>query len=149
VTAGFHGEFTFTFSVRRNIAVFGAPNSVANFDCAAVRRACNLTIAGSESQPTTSRGLTFSPRLASVTPAIFADPDIGLHDHQGVKVTLRGFTPNQPVQIVECSGEAIEGNADLSYCDYTTVQTVTPTGATLDTKFIVRAVVGGQGGLVD
>jgi hypothetical protein len=148
ITAGLHGEFSFTFSVRRHIAAFSSPNGATNFDCGAIRRSCALTIRGSETQPTISRGLTFNPRLSAVVPAIIIDPKYDLRDNQSIAVTLHGFTPNQPVRIVECSGEAITEN-DLSYCDYTTVQTGTPTVSDLRTRFTVRAVVGGQGGLVD
>ena len=149
VTAGFHGEFSFTYSVRRKIAALVGPNGTTSIDCAAIPHPCELRIQGSESQPPTSIGLNFNSHVLAVAPAIVADPTTGLRDNQGITAVLRGFTPNQPVQIVECSGEAITENGNLSYCDYTTIQTVTPTGAPLGTRFVVRAVLGGQGGLVD
>jgi len=149
VTAGFHGEFRFTFFVRRNIAAFVGPNGAASIDCSAIPHPCELRIQGSESQPPVSVGLNINSHVPAVRPSIVADPKIDLRDNQRIAAVLRGFTPNQPVQIVECSGEAITENGDLSYCDYTTIQTVTPTGTSLGTRFVVRAVVGGQGGLVN
>jgi len=148
ITAGFHGEFSFTYSVRRKIATLFGPNGATNIDCSAIPHPCEIRIQGSESQPPTSIGLNFNNDVL-VTPAIFADSGTGLLDNQSITTGLRGFTPYQPVQIVECSGEAITENGDLYYCDFTTLQTVTPTGTSFSTRFVVRAVVGGQGGLVD
>jgi hypothetical protein len=147
ITAGFHGEFSFTYFVRRKIAAFFGPNGATNIDCAAIPHPCEIRLQGSESQPPTSIGLNFNHDVL-VTPIVFADSGTGLRDNQSLPVVLRGFTPYQPVQIVECSGEAIE-NGDFTYCDYATIQTVTPTGASFATRFVVRAALGGQGGLVD
>lgn len=149
VTAGFTGAFTLTYTVRRNLATFVAPTGATNLDCATQPATCELTVQGSQSQPATNIALTFDPNIPAVTPTIGAAPNTGLNDNQLVTVSLAGFTPNQQVQIIECSAEAVsEGNA--SYCDYTTGQSVTPTGtSTLQTTFIVRTVLGGQNGLED
>jgi hypothetical protein len=148
ITAGFHGEFSFSYSVRRKIATLFGPNGATNIDCSAIPHPCEIRIQGSASQPPVSIGLNIDNRVL-VTPAILADSGTGLRDNQHLDVGLRGFTPYQPVQIVECSGEAITENGDLSYCDFTTLETVTPPGASLGTRFVVRAALGGQGGLVD
>lgn len=154
VTADFHGAFTFTYTVRRNLAVFVAPTvptgptSATDVDCATKATLCELTIQGSSSQPATTIGLTFDPNTPTVTSTITATPNTGLSDNQPVTVSLTGFTPHEAVQVIECSAEAIsEGN--LSYCDYTTGQTITPTAASSDTTFVVRAVLSGQTGLDD
>ena len=146
VTAGFKGEFTLTYSVRRDItSVSSTP--ATSIDCAT--NACELTIQGTQSQPTTNLPLTFDPNIPAVTPTITANPNTSLTDNQNIAVSLTGFTPDQPVQIIECSSDAIN-ESNFGYCDYNTGQTVTPTGPTsAQTSFVVRAVLGGQAGLVD
>jgi len=147
VSAGFKGEFTLTYTVRRDIAAFVSPTGPTTVDCAT--NACELSVQGSPSQPTINLALTFDPNVPAVTPTITAVPNAGLTDNQEITVSLAGFTPNQPVQITECSSDAItEGN--VGYCDYNTGQTITPTGtATTETSFVVRAALGGQSGLAD
>jgi len=146
VTAGFTGAFTLTYTVRRDItSVSSTP--ATSIDCAT--NACELTIQGSPSQPTTDLPLTFDPNVPAVAPTITANPNTGLTDNQNIAVSLTGFTPDQPVQIIECSSDAIT-EANLGYCDYTTSQTITPTASTTtQTSFVVRAVLGGQSGLID
>jgi hypothetical protein len=149
VTAGFHGEFTMTFAVRRDITAFVTAPGPTKFDCATKVGACELAIQGSQAQPQTKVALGFNPNVKAITPSITAAPDTGLHDNQSITVSLRGFTPNQPAQIVECAAEAIrEGN--LSYCDYNTLQLATSAGSvTTRSSFVVRKVIGGQAGLVN
>ena len=148
VTAGFHGDFTLTYAVRRDIAASVSPGGATSVDCAI--NPCELTVQGSQSQPTISHALTFDPNVPAVTPTIAAAPNTGLTDNQQVTVSLDGFTPSQPVQIVECSADAISEGNNFGYCDYNTSQTVTPTGPTsIQTSFVVRAVLNGQSGLVD
>lgn len=148
VTAGFRGDFTLTYAVRRDIAASVSPGGATSVDCAI--NSCELTVQGSQSQPTISHALTFDPNVPAVTATIAAAPNTGLTDNQQVTVSLDGFTPRQPVQIVECSADAISEGNNFGYCDYNTSQTVTPTGPTsIQTSFVVRAVLNGQSGLVD
>lgn len=147
VTAGFTGAFTLTYPVRRDITstTTTGPTSV---DCAT--NGCELTVQGTPSQPTTNLPLAFDPNVPAVTPTVTATPNVGLTDNQQITVSLDGFTPDQPAQIIECSADAITEGDNLSYCDYTTGQAVTPTGpTTTQTSFAVRAVIGGPDGLVD
>jgi len=139
-----------TYFVRRTIAAASSPTGPTNVDCATAPDVCELTVQGTPSQPTTTVALAFDPNIAPVAPTITADPNTGLTDNQNVVVSLQGFTPDEPVQIVECSADALtEGNI-FSYCDYTTAETITPTGPQLaQTAFVVRAALGGQGGLED
>jgi hypothetical protein len=147
ITAGFTGEFTVTYTVRRDISAFVSPTGPANVDCAT--NACELLVQGSQSQPPDTLPLTFDPNVPAVTPTITAVPNSGLTDNQQITVALSGFTPNQPVQIIECASDAIT-ETNLGYCDYTTGQSVTPSGpTTVQASFVVRAVLGGQGGLTD
>jgi len=149
VTAGLHGDFALTSSVRRTISVY-TPTGLTSVNCAAAAGTCNLTVRGTASQPTKALALDFDPNAPAVAPAITANPNTGLTDNQSIPVSLDGFVPNQPVQLIECSAEAVSGSGNLSYCDYTTIQTTTPTVlGTFQTSFVVRAAVGGQGGLVD
>ena len=63
---------------------------------------------------------------------------------------MNGYTPEQPVQVIECSNEALTEPNGFSYCDYSTAQIITPTGPqTAQTSFVVRAVLNGQDGLQD
>jgi Neocarzinostatin family len=150
VTAGLHGEFTLTYAVRRDIVAYIAPTGNTTIDCASAAGACALTIQGTQSQPTTAIALGFDPSVPAVTPTISADPNTSLSDNQTVTVSLQGFTPNQPAQIIECSAEAVDETPNLGYCDYTTGQNVTPqAGPAFQTQFVVRSVIGGQGGLTD
>ncbi len=147
VTAGFTGAFTLAYTVRRDITSV-ATTGATIVDCAT--NACELTVQGTQSQPTTDLPLTFDPNVPAVSPTITAIPNTGLSDNQNIAVSVSGFTPNQPVQIIECSADAITEGDNLGYCDYTTGQTVTPTGpSALQTSFVVRASLGGQAGLVD
>jgi hypothetical protein len=144
VTAGLHGAFTLTYYVRRDIAPTGT-----TIDCATKPVACELLFQGTPSQGPTRRGLTFDPNSPAVPPTIAADPNTGLADNQHITASISGFTPYEPVQIIECSADAIS-ESNLGYCDYTTGQTVTPTGPdTLQTGFDVRASIAGQAGPVD
>ncbi len=71
-------------------------------------------------------GLTFNPKVPPQTPTVFAVPATGLKDHQVIKVTGAGMTPNNGVQIAECAA----GPASYATCEYSTtifVQTG-PTG---------------------
>ena len=149
VTAGFHGEFTVSFAVRRDINTFITGPGATKFDCATKVGACELAIQGSQAQAPTNVRLGFNPNVKAITPTISVSPNTGLHDNQSVTVSLRGFTPNQPAQIVECSADAISEN-NLSYCDYNTLQSATSGGSlTTRSSFSVRKVIGGQGGLVN
>jgi hypothetical protein len=95
-------------------------------------------------------GLTFNPTVKAVSPSISASPGTGLRDNQPISVVLRGFIPNEPVNVVECAADAISEGGNLSYCDYTTSQTTSPAGfgATTTTTNVHRAIAG-QDGLVD
>jgi len=94
--------------------------------------------------------LSFDPNIAPIPPTITADPNTGLTDNQNVVVSLQGFPPDRPVQIIECSADALTEGINFSYCDYTTAETVTPTGPQLvQTAFVVGAARAGQGGLED
>ena len=149
VTAGFHGGFTVTYSVRRDVAVYVAPTGTENVDCAAKTGTCELTVQGTPSQQPVNVPLTFDAGTPPVTPAITATPNTGLTDNENVAISLDGFVPNQQVQIVECSADAIS-EANLSYCDYSTGQVTSPTSSHgASTTFVVRSVIGGQSGLVD
>jgi hypothetical protein len=79
---------------------------------------------------------------------VSASPDTGLADNQRVAVTLGGFTPDHPVQLVECTEEAVT-EADLSYCDSATAIVTTPGAPTAQASFVVRAVVRASNGLED
>ena len=149
VTVGFHGEFTINYPIRRVIAPVVGPTGPTSTDCATTPGACELTIQGTQSQPAITIALTFDPNVPAVTPTVTAAPSTGLTDNESITVSLQGFTPNQPVQLIECSDEAAsEGN--FAYCDYSTGQTTTPTGPNaIQTPFVVHAVLGGQEGLVD
>ncbi len=146
VTAGPKGAFTFTDYVRRSINPGGTANST---DCAANPGACELLLLGTPSQPPVHLKLTFDPNTPAVPITINASPNTGLGDNQEVTVTVGGFTPYQQVQITECSAEALTNN-NLSYCDATTTQTITPTAPTAtQTHFVVRSAINAPDGLVD
>ena len=149
VTAGFHGEFIMTFSARRNVAAFEYPIGATNTDCATKAGLCELVVQGTQSQDPVTAGLTFNPTVKAVLPGITAAPATGLHDNQAVSVLLHGFIPNESVIVVECAADAIS-ESNLSYCDYTTAQTTSPSGfGTGATTARVHRAIGGQAGLVD
>jgi len=149
-TAGFAGEFTLTFAVRREVGPVFSLTGFTNFDCATKPKSCDLSVQGTESQPPATVALSFNPKLPAVPQTITATPHTALHDNQNITVSLHGFTPYQPVQIVECSAEAITEHDNSTYCDANTSQTATPTGPlTVRTVFPVHAVIGGQSGLVN
>jgi hypothetical protein len=150
ITTGYHGEFTLSYYVRRDIVTSATSSGPITTDCAAKLGACELTIQGTPSQPTTALALNFDPSVPAVTATITAAPGVGLTDNQSIGVSLQGFTPNQPVQILECSADAISEGDNLGYCDYTTAVSATPTGpGGVQAAFAVRAIIGGQSGLVD
>jgi hypothetical protein len=147
VNPDFHGNFTLTYYVRRDITA-SAVTGTTTTDCATT--ACELIVQGSPSLPTTTVALTFDPNVPPITPTITAEPNTGLTDNQTTTVALNGFTPDQPVQIIECSDDALTETNGFSYCDNTTTETINPTGPqTVDTPFVVHATVGGQAGLQD
>ena len=149
-TAGFAGEFTLTFAVRREIGPVFSTSGLTNFDCATKPTSCDLSVQGTQSQAPATVALSFNPKVPAVPQTIAATPHTALHDNQNVTVSLHGFTPYQPVQIVECSAEAVTEHDNSTYCDTNTSQTATPTGPlTIQTAFPVHAVIGGQDGLVN
>ena len=83
-----------------------------------------------------------------MTPSVSASPDTGLSDNERITVTLGGFTPDHPVQLVECTEEAVS-EADLSYCDSSTAIVTTPGVGTAQASFVVRSVVHAADGLED
>jgi len=148
VTAGFQGQFTLTDFVRRDITASSSPTGPTTTDCATT--ACDLTVEASPAQPAVTVPLTFDPNAPAIPATITASPNTDLTDNQDITVSLNGYTPDQPVQIVECSADALTQTNGLSDCDYTTSQTITPTGAqSLQTSFVVHAAIGGQAGLQD
>ncbi len=150
VTANFQGGFSLTFAVRREITPAFTATGTTTVDCATAPDTCELTAQGTQSQPSATVGLSFNPKLPAVAETITASPHTGLHDNQTLTVSLHGFTPNEPVQIVECSAQALTEPLSSAYCDANTTQTATPAGPnTLDASFAVHAVIGGQGGIVN
>jgi len=147
VTAGFHGEFTTSYFVRREIAVYDATGPAA-FDCGGSSGACLLVFQGSPAQPNKQVPLDFDPSVPAVPPSITASPDTGLADNQRVSITIGGFTPDHPVQITECTKEAVT-RSDFSYCDYATSIVTTPGGPSGTASFVVRSVVRAADGLED
>jgi Neocarzinostatin family len=147
VTAGFHGEFSISYYVRRMIST-NTPTGPAPVDCAASSGNCVLLLQGTPSQPVTTVPLDFDAAIPAVTPSVSASPDTGLADNQRIAVTLGGFTPDHPVQLVECTEEAVS-EADLSYCDSATAIVTTPGGPTDQASFVVRSVVRAANGLED
>jgi len=147
VTAGFHGEIATAYFMRRKISNYTAtgPGVV---DCAAKVGACELLFAGSPSQPNVSIPLTFNPSVPAVAPTVSASPNTGLTNGQRVTVTVGGFTPDHPVQLVECSAEAAT-EANTSYCDYATASVTTPGTAPSQATFVVRKAVRTPDGLED
>ena len=138
-----------TFSAHRNVAAFEYPIGATNTDCATKAGLCELVVQGTQSQDPVTAGLTFNPTVKAVLPGITAAPATGLHDNQAVSVLLHGFIPNESVIVVECAADAIS-ESNLSYCDYTTAQTTSPSGfGTGATTARVHRAIGGQAGLVD
>jgi len=150
VTAAFHGEFNLTFAVHRSVAASEYPTGVINTDCAARTNACDLVVQGTQSQPVQALGISFNPHVRARQLTIAAAPRTMLRDNQPIDALLRGFTPNQPATILECSAEALSGGGNLNYCDATTRQIAAPDpkGAAT-TTFYVHRVLGGQSGLLD
>ena len=147
VTAGFHGEFSISYYVRRKISTF-TPTGPAAVDCAASSGKCVLVLQGSPSQPPKTVALDFDPTVPAVTPTVSASPNTDLADNQRITATLGGFTPDHPVQLIECTEEAVS-EADLSYCDYSTAIVTTPGASTAQASFVVRSVVRAADGLED
>jgi hypothetical protein len=148
VTAGFQGQFALTDFVRRDIIASSSPTGPTTTDCATT--ACDLTVQGSPAQAAVTLPLTFNPTVPAIPAAITASPNSGLTDDQTITVSLNGYTPDQPVQISECSANALTQANGLPDCDYTTAQTVTPTGPQpFQTSFVVHATITGQAGLQD
>ncbi|HTD50378.1 MAG TPA: neocarzinostatin apoprotein domain-containing protein, partial [Acidimicrobiia bacterium] len=148
VTTGFAGQFTLTYFVRRDLTAFVFPTGPTTTDCAIT--ACELIVQGTPAQPTTTLPLAFDPNVPAVTPTIVANPNTGLSDNQSITVSVNGYTPEQPVQVIECSKEAVTETNGFSYCDFTTAQIITPAGPlTAQTSFVVRRVLNGQDGLQD
>ncbi len=149
-TAGFQGQFNLSFAVRRDLDGAFESTGPTNVDCATTPHTCVLSAQGTDSQAPATAALSFNPKVPAVPETIAASPHTALHDNQNITVSLHGFTPDQPVQIVECSSEAITTGDTSTYCDANTSQTATPTGPqTLQTVFTVQAVIGGEGGLVN
>ncbi len=150
VSAGSHGELQLTLAVRRNITGFISPSAAGPVDCATQRGKCRLRIQGSQSQPAQTIALEFNPNVPAVARRISADPNTNLSDNQEITVSLRGFTPNQTAQVIECSAEVVSENGDQSYCDYNSSQIATPTDANAArVPFHVRRTLGLQSGRVD
>ena len=147
VTAGFHGEFSTSYFVRRKISTTSSSGPAA-VDCAAAPGICVLLVQGSPSQPPKTVALDFDASVPAVPPSVSASPNTGLADNQRIAVTLGGFTPDHAVQLVECTAEAAS-DADLSYCDYSTTILTTPGGPTGQASFVVRSVVRAADGLED
>ena len=145
VTAGFHGEFTTSYFVRRKISVYNSTGP-AVVDCGASSGTCLLLFQGSPAQPNKTVPLDFDPSVPAVPASITASPDTGLADNQRVSITIGGFTPDHPVQITECTEDAVS-EADLSYCDYATSIVTTPGGPSGTASFVVRSVVRAANGL--
>ncbi len=149
VTAGFHGQFTITVSVQRLLAAAGKVGVVAT-DCASHLGACSISAsaAGSSTSPIVS--LAFDRKQHPATPRITVVPNTNLTDNLRVGVTLGGFPKFGPVEVLECSAEAVS-EQNLGYCDQSTaVLTNTPaSGGAATVSFFVRRQIGGQNGLVD
>jgi Neocarzinostatin family len=149
VTAGFQGQFTITMSVERLLAGAGQIGVVAT-DCASHLGACTISAFASGSSTSPSVSLAFDRKQHPATPTIEVVPNTQLTDNQRVGVTLGGFGKFAPVEVLECSAEAVS-EQNLGYCDQTTaVLTNTPaSGGSPTVSFFVRRQIGSQNGLVD
>ena len=147
ITADLHGAFTASYWVRRKISTYSG-TSLVTTDCGARSGACTLTLFGSPSQPSPSVPLDFDAAVPAVPATVSAAPDTGLVNDQRVSVTIGGFTPDHPVELIECTADAVD-EADLSYCDYGTAIVTTPGGPTGQASFVVRSTIGSNEGPED
>jgi hypothetical protein len=146
-TAGYEGDFVVTFPVHRVIGAQFGLSGVSSADCAAQIGACSLSTFGGGK--TVSVALTFDRQKPVAVPAITVSPNTGLVDNQRVGVTLHGFAPLHPIEIVECTSKAVR-EGELDECDFSTAQlATTPAGGGAPTaSMAVHSVVGGSGGLL-
>jgi hypothetical protein len=107
------GTFTLSRFVRRIITT-GDGTTV---DCGSAPGTCIMGAANINNvMEATSQPLSFNPSVPPVLPTVFAVPQVGLADHQLIKVSGVGMFPSRGIEIEQC----LNGTPSYLTCDYST-----------------------------
>jgi hypothetical protein len=147
VTPQLHGDFALTFPVHRDLAPGFAPPGTLSTDCAATAGACSIVVSTTRGDEF-SKPISFAKSTSAVTPSMSLSQATNLTENKTVRVTLHGFAPARPIQIIECSAAARTG--DFSQCDQTITQvTSAPAGVAPVTSIAVHRTVSSLFGFTD